>query len=185
LAATERKLTLSRLNPDEPRPAFDCGDSDLNEYFLVDSKKACKDLVAVTYVLREEDEVVAFYCVSNDAIRRDLASIQAFKNVQLLIEHPDKRYPSLPAVKIGRFGVSEKYARQDIGTKLMSGIKYDFINGNKTGCRFIIVDAYNKPEVISFYMKNGFEFLSVKDEDKKTRLMLYDLMIYANSVRNN
>lgn len=41
LSSPERYL--ARLNPDEPRPDFDCGDSDLNDYFLVDSIEACKD----------------------------------------------------------------------------------------------------------------------------------------------
>ena len=30
---------------------------------------------------------------------------------------------------------------------------------NKTGCRFIIVDAINKSEVIHYYQKNNFKFL--------------------------
>lgn len=87
----------------------------------------------------------------------------------------------MPAVKIGRFGVSKDYARQNIGSQLMSAIKYDFINGNKTGCRFIIVDAYKDPKVINFYEKNGFKFLSGKDKKKDTRLMVYDLIQYANT----
>lgn len=102
-----------------------------------------------------------------------------------LIGWVDKRYASLPAVKIARFGVSKDYARQKIGSQLMSAIKYDFINGNKTGCRFIIVDAYNKPKIIEFYEKNGFEFLSGKDEGKDTRLMVYDLIQYANTSLDN
>jgi GNAT superfamily N-acetyltransferase len=179
LSTPERHI--ARLKPDEPRPCFDCGDSDLNDYFLVDSVKACKDLVAVTYVLREGDKVIAYYCVSNDAIRSDLSSVTAFKKLQKHIIHPEKRYSSLPAVKIGRLGVSKDYARQNIGSQLMSAIKYDFINGNKTGCRFIIVDAYKDPRVINFYEKNGFKFLSGKDEKKDTRLMVYDLIQYANT----
>jgi len=174
-----QQLHIARLKPDEPRPYFDCGDSDLNDYFLVDSVKACKDLVAVTYVLREGDKVIAFYCVSNDAIRSDLSSGTAFKKLQKLIIHPEKRYSSLPSVKIGRFGVSKDYTRQNIGSQLMSAIKYDFINSNKTGCRFIIVDAYSSPEVERFYKKNGFEFLSGNDIGKDTRLMFYDLIQYA------
>ena len=32
--------------------------------------------------------------------------------------------------------------------------------GLKTGCRFIVVDAYNKENVLHFYEKNGFKFFS-------------------------
>jgi GNAT superfamily N-acetyltransferase len=177
----EPKRYITRLKPDESRPCFDCGDSDLNDYFLVDSVKACKDLVAVTYVLREGDQVIAYYCVSNDAIRSDLSSVSAFKKLQKHIINREKRYSSLPAVKIGRLGVSKGYAGQSIGSQLMSAIKYDFTNGNKTGCRFIIVDAYNDPKVIGFYEKNEFKFLSGQDVHKDTRLMFFDLIQYANA----
>lgn len=27
---------------------------------------------------------------------------------------------------------------------------------NKTGCRFIVVDAYNEDKVLTYYDKNGF-----------------------------
>ena len=43
---------------------------------------------------------------------------------------------------------------------------------DKTGCRFITVDAYRK--AIPFYAANGFEFLQ-KDEGGETELMYYDL----------
>ncbi len=179
MSSKERKL--SRLNPDEPRPTFDCGDDDLNEYFHADSITACKELVAVSYALFEGDKVIAYYCVSNDAITRYLTTGTFWKKIQKMIQSPEKRYASLPAVKVGRFGVARDYIGQNIGSQLMSGIKYDFVNGNKTGCRFIIVDAYNKERVINFYKKNGFEFMTQSDKGSDTRLMFFDLIQFANS----
>jgi len=167
---------LARLDPDEPRPAFDCGDQDLNEFFHVDSVRACHELVAVTYALFDGDTVVAFYCVSNDSIHKDITS----GIIQRLISSPEKRYGSMPAVKIGRFGVVNGKNHQGIGSELMSAIKYDFTHGNKTGCRFIVVDAYNKPEVIAFYRKNGFDFLTLDNKSDKTRLMFYDLIQFTS-----
>lgn len=169
-----------RLDPCEPRPAFDCKDGDLNEYFHVDSVKACEELMAVTYVIYDEDKAIAFYCVSNDAIRRDLTSLKMFTRIKDMIVTPDKRYRSMPAVKIGRFAVIKELQRTGIGSKLISGIKYDFVTMNKTGCRFIIVDAYE--ESIEFYEKNGFDYLSVKDKGKETRLMFFDLMRFKETV---
>ncbi len=167
---------IARLSPDEPRPVFDCGDADLNEFFREDSIKACSQLMAVTYALYFGDEVAAYYCVSNDSIRKDITSGNRFHKLQALIPFREKRYSSMPAVKIGRFAVAKNRARNGIGSKLMSAIKYDFTHGNKTGCRFIVVDAYNKPEVIAFYIKNGFDFLTLGNENEKTRLMFFDLI---------
>ena len=135
--------------------------------------------MAVTYALFSRGEVVAYYCVSNDSIRKDLTSTTRFKKLQNLIPFREKRYSSMPAVKIGRFAVAKNRARNGIGTELMSAIKYDFTHGNKTGCRFIVVDAYNKPEVIAFYQKNGFDFLTLNNENDKTRLMFFDLIQYV------
>lgn len=76
---------------------------------------------------------------------------------------------------------------------------------NKTGCRFLIVDAVNSKEVLSFYEKNGFHYLfttgkqeelytfpAKNDEDKKkrqslpvdldTRLMYFDLLEFRESL---
>lgn len=172
---------LVRLNPDGQRPLFDCGDNDLNEFFHTDSVIACNELMAVTYALYQDDVVAAFYCVSNDAIRQDLTSGNRFKTILRRIATREKRYRSVPSVKIGRFAVSEKIGRNGIGSQLMDAIKYDFTHGNKTGCRYIIVDAYNKPEVINFYLKNGFEYLQLDDDKELTRLMFYDLIQFVRA----
>lgn len=43
-------LEFVRLGVDDERdPDFDCGNSDLNEFFREDSKANCRELLAVTY----------------------------------------------------------------------------------------------------------------------------------------
>lgn len=173
---------LERLKPNNHRPTFDCGDSDLNEYYLEDSKIACVEFMAVSYVLYYNDCVVAYYCVSNDAIHKDMmASNRKFKRFQERIKTEEKRYKTIPAVKIGRFAVASNQQGVNIGTMLMDAIKHDFITNNKTGCRFITVDAYNKPKVIRFYKNNGFEFLLDKDDKDDTRIMVFDLMVFSDA----
>jgi hypothetical protein len=44
---------------------------------------------------------------------------------------------------------------------------------NKTGCRFITLDAYRG--ATDFYNKNGFQFLQAEDRNP-TQLMYFDLM---------
>ena len=98
---------------------------------------------------------------------------------------------SYPAVLIGRLGVNKKYKDAGIGSQVLNFIKAWFRqNDNKTGCRFLIVDAYNTEKVTSFYGKNGFSFLfdnekieakflgiNIKpNESLRTRIMFYDLI---------
>lgn len=44
----------------------------------------------------------------------------------------------------------------------------------ESGCRFVTVDAY--VDAIPFYIKNNYQFLNNDDdEDKRTRVMYFDL----------
>jgi hypothetical protein len=50
----------------------------------------------------------------------------------------------------------------------MDFIKAWFVDKkNKTGCRFIVVDAYNVPKALNYYQKCGFEFLIPDESDEK------------------
>jgi predicted N-acetyltransferase YhbS len=71
-----------------------------------------------------------------------------------------KQKNSYPAVIIGRLGVSKNFQGLNVGAELMDFIKAWFIDsGNKTGCRFVVVDAYNEERPIRYYQKCGFDFL--------------------------
>lgn len=93
---------------------------------------------------------------------------------------PEKRYGSFPSVKVGRFGVTTAYQGRKIGSALLDYIKINFIDMNKTGCRFITVDAYNRARTIKFYLDNGFNFLTNEDKNDENRAMYFDLMPIAN-----
>ena len=170
--------TLRRLEPGQARPAFDCGDDDLNEFFAKDSVKSGRELLSVTYVAEIGEEVVAFFSLSNDALRRNDTTRSRITRILKRVPR-EKRYPSMPAVKIGRLATCIARRRNNIGTELLDYLKFWFTHGNKTGCRFIIVDAYNIPRTIGFYRKNGFDFLVSGDEEDKTRLMYFDLITFA------
>jgi len=89
-----------------------------------------------------------------------------------------KRFPSYPAVKIARLGVSSTIQSKGLGTQIMDFLKIFFVIRNKTGCRFLTVDAYNNDRTLSFYRKNGFLFLKEGDKGKEHRAMYFDLLPY-------
>ena len=84
-----------------------------------------------------------------------------------------KRLRSYPAIKIGRLAIAKSAQRQSIGTYLLEFIEDFFIVDNKSGCRFVTVDAY--ADAIPFYIKNNYLFLNNDDEDNRTRVMYFDL----------
>lgn len=102
-----------------------------------------------------------------------------------------KHMRSYPGVLVGRLAVNKDYAHQGIGSEALLFIKQWFLAPyNKTGCRFVVVDAVNDYNVLQFYQKNGFAFLFTSDEQEflytggkkgesvklSTRLMYFDLM---------
>ncbi|MEY2666099.1 MAG: hypothetical protein RLZZ384_270 [Pseudomonadota bacterium] len=167
------ELEFVRLNVNDLRDAdLDCGNDDLNEFFFVDSKANSRELLAVTYAWNLRGKTIAFFSVSNDAITSQ--NVENFNRFRRFLPW-GKRYSTMPAVKIGRFAVDKNAKKQGYGTQIMDFIKIWFVTRNKTGCRFILVDALKEAQ--PFYEKNGFSFLSSSKENDTTRLMYFDLKI--------
>ena len=62
---------------------------------------------------------------------------------------------------------------KSVGSSLLEFIKSFFVIDNKTGCRFLTVDAY--ADAVPFYLKNGFVPLNEEDKEDETRLLYFDL----------
>lgn len=150
---------------------FDCGNDDLNEYFRVDAKPHKAQLLTQTYCLSniaDASKPVALLDFSNDAVK--------LEHYKKLVKIPHgKQHSFWPAVKLTRLGVQKQYQRHHIGTHVLNMVKVFFVKDNRTGCRFITVDAYNDPGIIEFYRKNGFTDLPY-DESDKTVPMIFDLL---------
>ena len=170
---------------------FSCGDKDLDEFFCRDYDDYQKQLMGKTYVFIDEStlkDIVCAFTVSNASIFTNFLPNARKKKVGKDIPFA-KRDLIYPAVLIGRIGVNEKYRHQHIGSELLSSIKDWFTDkDNKTGCRYLVVDAYNRAEPCEYYQRNGFSFMfSTEEQEKeyrnitadgplKTRLMYFDLM---------
>lgn len=167
---------------------FDCGRADLNEFFHCDSYAYSKELLATTYYFQpnkatENDMFVPVALISllNDRIEltpkeRKGDKKKFAKAIKKSIPYPKRTYSSFPAVKIGRLGVLKQYQGKQVGTCLLNMIKELFLNNNRTGCRYITVDAYNDTETLNFYFKNDFLPLWDKDKnDPHSRILYFDL----------
>ncbi len=49
---------------------FDCGDADLNGFLLQDAKMYQEKKLAYTFVLEENEHIVAFYGLLNDKVTK-------------------------------------------------------------------------------------------------------------------
>ena len=145
---------IYKLGDNEQVKSFDCGDVDLNDFILNDAFLYRKEKLAVTYIYMNKDnsdDIAAFFCLANDRISlADFGTKSRYNRLSRRFANP-KRLKSYPAAKIGRLGVSASMKGKEIGSTLIDFIKNFFLVDNKTGCRFITVDAY--AEAVPFYVK--------------------------------
>ena len=184
------RASAERLTECQP---FSCGENDLDEFFAKDCLINQSRLLGKTYLfcLKEQPEtIVTAFSLSNDSIRLTNRITDEYKE-QFLDDTNlhDKSLKRFPAVLIGRLGTNKDFAGQGYGTAIMDFIKVLFRTNNRTGCRFLIVDALNRPETLHYYEKNGFRYL-IDDERLEakymgmgvgrlplnTRLMYFDLL---------
>jgi hypothetical protein len=172
---------------------FDCGHKDLNDFFTNDCINYSNQLLGKTYCFTLDTNpniVICLFTISNDSIKVNLLSSTRKNRINRRIPNP-KRMRSYPAVLIGRLGVNNEYQQRGIGDEVMDFIKSWFIDEkNKTGCRFIVVDSYNEPIPLKYYLSNNFEYMFENESDERkysgfkknkspllTRLMCFDLIV--------
>ncbi|WP_439585539.1 GNAT family N-acetyltransferase [Dyadobacter bucti] len=172
---------IVRLSVDSVIKPFDCGDNDLNEFLLQDAIDYQKAHLAVTYILENKDDTIDYFSVQNDKIAlEDFPSRSQYNKARSKIAHK-KSHKSYPAVKIGRLGVGEKFTGKGYGRGILDFVKIMFLTNNRTGCRFMLVDAYNNK--IDFYKNNGFKLLRPFEDKGRTQLMFCDLLDYKDPIQ--
>ena len=170
---------------------FTCGDQDLDDFFASDCFDYAKQLLGKSYCYKldaDPSKVVCAFTLANAGVRVDDLPNARKKKIESGIPHV-KSLKDYPAVLIGRLAVAKEYKSRHIGSDVLEYIKYWFVEpNNKTGCRFVIVDAYNNEKTMSFYEHNGFKPVFSTDQQEKeyrhidqkvplsTRLMYFDLL---------
>ena len=151
---------------------FDCEDTDLNDFIKNDAAIHKEELIAETYAFSFTEykiPPIAFVSLSNDSIRLTTGKQRK------LIPNIVRKYSDYPAVKIGRLAVDKGFKGQRVGTKILDVIKKLFTTENRTGCKFLTVDAYISARY--FYEKNEFKIFPSEDsgQNEHTMIMYYDL----------
>lgn len=161
----EAEYNIIRLTPDHNILPFDCGDSDLNDFLINEAKNYQEQLLAVTYLVETNISTVLYFCLSNDKITSIETTNSFWRRVKKLFPH-SKHRKDYPAVKIGRLAVDKDFQRKEnqYGSTIIDYIKHWMVTGNKTGCRFITVDAYRI--AVPFYLRNGFRFMGTAEENR-------------------
>lgn len=171
------KCLIVRLTPAIVSLPFSCGDTegdkDLEDFFHNQAIPFAQERLGQTYCVidnnGDEAKLVAFFTLSNDSIKTTFIPKKAVNKIERKI--PGRKHlHTYPAILIGRLGVSKDFQGKEfmIGQQIINYIKIWFIDDeNKTGCRFLVVDAYNKPSVLKFYERNKFKYLYADEETER------------------
>ncbi len=152
--------------------SFTCGDADLDDFFHNEAHLYAEQLLGKSYyfsTVGDNPQIVSVFTLANDSVKAALIPNSSRNKIQRKIPN-SKRTRSYPAVLIGRLGVSVDFQGKDfsIGSQVIDYITSWFIHPeNKTGCRFVVVDAYNTCSVLHFYEKNSFSFLYASENLEK------------------
>lgn len=154
---------------------FQCGIEDMDEFIHSKLKYSIDSHFCVPYVLKDDNEIVAFYALCNDSLVFPQDYFDDFMDGYSYSRKPTLPFDYLeifknkqhyPATDIAYFAVSKKYQSKGLGSALLQDIVNRIKLQNFSGCQFVVVDALVTPtySAIPFYSRNGFDVC----EDKKT-----------------
>ena len=167
------KLKFQRLERDSTIAEIECAEKDLTEFLHKDAMNYQDELLSVTYLVYYDGRLAAYFSLLNDVVRLEETEKRVRNRINRKIPFSKQRN-HYAAVKLGRLAVDKNFSHQGIGETILKVIPMMFLPRNKTGCRFITVDALSS--ATGFYeTKGGFRFYTEQDEGDDTRLMYFDL----------
>ena len=172
------EISILLLTEDYPIKPFDCEDEDLNDFLFNEAVSYQKELLATTFVMENDKQILGYYSLLNDSLQLKeemFASKSQFRKfLRELMPYPKRHLKTIPALKIGRLAIDKTFKGKGLGSVIMANIISRCIKMNEEqACRLITVDAYK--QAVPFYQKMGFKFLIEGDKDDTTRLMFLDL----------
>lgn len=75
-------MKLVRLTLDTELAGFDCGDEDLNNFLVEDAKGFLDKRIATSYILEDDGNIVAYFCLLNDKISRQDVTNSQWKKIK-------------------------------------------------------------------------------------------------------
>jgi len=147
--------------------SFQTYQKELRDFLVEDALKMQEWAVSSTFLVFDSrnyprKELLAYITILNDSIRLDASLKTAFREKGI-------NYKSLPALKIGRLCVDQRYERKRIGECMLVWAAHRVAHLNQnSACRFITLDAKRHSErekdSFHFYRRYGFRVLKKKGD---------------------
>jgi ribosomal protein S18 acetylase RimI-like enzyme len=134
------------------RASFDCGIAALNEYFAKQAGQDARRRIATCFVANEKTsgQVAGYYTLSACGVALDDLPPDLKKKLP--------RYPTIPAVLIGRLAVDRRFQGRRLGEALLANALRRLLNA-EIAAAIAIVDAKDE-SAAKFYQRYGFRELT-------------------------
>ena len=147
------KYLTERLAKHHDRSVFDCGVAELNEYLRRRAGQDMRRRIAAVFVLvprSEPDRIAGYYCLSAASLLLDELPRTIVKKLP--------RYPSIPAVLIGRLARDVNFP--GVGKLLLlDALARSLRHSEDLAAAVVLVDVKDQ-RAASFYSGYGFTKLS-------------------------
>ena len=138
---------LAPLDAAHDRTGFNCGSEPLNRYLREQVTQDIRRRVAACFVaLADEQRIAGYYTLASASLL--LADLPASTSKKL------PRYPTVPAVRMGRLAVDHAFKGQGLGGAFLADA-LDRAARSEIAAFAMIVDAKDEPAA-AFYRHHGF-----------------------------
>jgi GNAT superfamily N-acetyltransferase len=140
------KFRFEALGKEQARSGFCCGESVLDRYFREQVGQDIRRRVTHCFVALDEKVVAGFYTLASASI--------PIKELPECITKRLPRYAVLPAVRIGRLALDQRYQGQGLGSMLLIDAMRRALRAEAANFT-LIVDAKDG-KAAAFYEHHGF-----------------------------
>lgn len=149
---TDAPFRFEPLADRHDRNDFRCGEEALDRYFQTQVTQDIRRRIANCFVVVEiaTERVAAYYTLSAASI--PLTELPPDETKRL------PRYPAVPAVRIGRLAVDERFQRRGLGELMLMNVVHRTMH-DATAAFALLVDAKNN-RAVSFYQRYGFRLIA-------------------------
>jgi len=164
---------------------FKCKIKDLNDFLRDDAFIQQQKSVGKTHlwVSKSTKQLLGYITLCSDSIHLEGTDKQKFKDDGI-------PYKAMPALKIARMAIDEKFVRKKIGSMIIGNtIRKIYLINKNAGCRILTVEAKNdrtldeSEKPIHFYKKLGFKILKERKQDAAYITMYLDVQPYLNAIK--
>jgi ribosomal protein S18 acetylase RimI-like enzyme len=143
---------LEPLGEKHERSSFRCGEDALDRYFQTQVTQDIRRHIANCFVAVETatSHIAAWYTISAASI--PLVDLPPDETRRL------PRYPTVPAVRIGRLAVDQRFQGRGLGAALLADAAARALNADAAAFT-LLVDAKND-QAVAFYQRFGFRTLA-------------------------